>query len=803
MTNLNYVKNMKNITGGFQMNPKSTLLSCAFLTIFLFHIHAEDLLLSENGKTTYTIYADTRPGSIDDFAVKELREHLRKITDADFILKQEPTAGKTIFVGKTPAAQKALGKDGLWDNLKDQEAVIQTKDGNLFLYGSGSHGNLYAVYELLENKFGCRWLTPSGDNYIPKKNRLTIAEGVYKSHYDIPIRSITNKFYVDLYRAYLFDYRNRQNLKFDRTAYGGKVTKPAWERGKNPGIYAKDRRAGLSYHTLPIFIPGLKGSHSVPDWIPVKDYFKIHPEWFSMDKQGRRVNNRQLCFSNPELARELEKNAVEYHRRLEEENGPSYLQIDLNDYAFNTCYCPSCQSLQKKYKTPGGAFFECLFRICEAHKNIEFITLAYQKTLTQIPPTGLKVPRNLTVIYCDINGNFAGTLEKENKEELEYLIKWKQLAKAVWYWYYPNTYNLSYQTGLIIVPPLANFERLAEDIKTMHKYGVDGTYFEHNVGGLSLSGNLSEMQSYVMLKLFQNVNQDVHALMKDFADHFYGKASGMILQFAKELEDGRKATLAKGKAWVWNTQNYDYLTEGNLLRWNKMFDDASKDVDDELDFRLRLARMGLDSIIIHSLWGNQDRLVEICSERLEKTLADIQNKKRNINGLPWTNHYKKAKLWLKKMSERVPPAPLPETIKNVSKDSLRIVVPDFEQAGKNKINDRQANFETALVTSWDNKSFQMALFDDAKKVYGQGNGLTIYANEVKQGTYQLYKYPRSIELRPNRVIKGKNGAFRLHIGRFCSHDDHHSMTRKYDLYVSLKFTDGKVFMDRGFLISKD
>ena len=37
--------------------------------------------------------------------------------------------------------------------LKDQESVIQTKGGNLFLYGSGSHGNLYAVYELLENKY--------------------------------------------------------------------------------------------------------------------------------------------------------------------------------------------------------------------------------------------------------------------------------------------------------------------------------------------------------------------------------------------------------------------------------------------------------------------------------------------------------------------------------------------------------------------------------------------------------------------------------------------------------------------------
>ena len=48
----------------------------------------------------------------------------------------------------------------------------------------------------------------------------------------------------------------------------------------------------------------------------------------------------------------------------------------------------------------------------------------------------------------------------------------------------------------------------------------------------------------------------------------------------------------------------------------------------------------------------------------------------------------------------------------------------------------------------------------------------------------------------------QTGQWNLHlpIGQYCRHDDLQSLTRKWTLYVSLKFTKDKVYLDRGFLV---
>ena len=527
------------------------------LSAVFFSVHAKDLILAENGKTNYVIVRGKSTDPIQKFALLEMLVHLKEMTGVNFP-HAESGAGKThrIFLGLTPEAKQILGKDDLSSSLKDQENVIQVKGNDLFLYGKGKHGALNALYELLENKFGCRWLSVFELPYIPKTGKLVLKSGTTRTAYAIPLRSLMNYFYTNKLEALIYNVRNRQNLLLGLNH-------------REHGIVPEIEIYGPACHTLSVIMPGftVRGANKPAEWHKVKDYFKIHPEWFSMNEQGKRISNRQLCFSNKEMRKEFYKNALEMHRRNEQKYGKAYLTLDLNDIAYRICCCPECIKLEEKYEARGGAFFDMLLDICRKYPEIEFATLAYQRGLTQTPPKVKDFPKNLTIIFCPINGIYSGTMDKENKRDLDDLNGWLKLTKKLWIWYYPNTYG--YGT-LAVQMPMGNFERLAQDIRIMHKAGVQGTYFEHDSGGIMLGANLSEMQSWVMYKLFQNPSLDTKMLMKDFAEHYYGKAAPFILKYADELEKERKAFVAKGGKWQYNTQNYNYLTPQNLLRWNKL-----------------------------------------------------------------------------------------------------------------------------------------------------------------------------------------------------------------------------------------
>ena len=767
------------------MNLFRVFFAVVFISISP-NITADVLTLSRDGKTDYCIHYSPESSQINRFAVKELQRHLNAMSGTSFPVSDEKSRGKAIFVGLSKEALQILGKDCQMNQLRDQDSVIQTKNGHLFLYGKGRHGNLYAVYELLENQLGCRWLSGFGNgDFIPAKKTIIIPEGIFRSRYAFPLRSLMNWFHTDKNRWRLFAYRNRQNILLNTGS-------------PQPGIIQAVTLKGPACHILSRIMPGFKGKHNnqAASCIEIKDYYAVHPEWFSLDEHGKRVNNRQLCFSNQELRKELTRNLFLYYKTLETKGKSRYYHtIDLNDIAYNMCYCKDCQALQKKYRTPGGSFFDYLFELCAAYPEVEFATLAYQTSLTQRPPVGLgNPPKNLTVIFCPINGLFSGTLDKENLRDRNDLEAWLKITPKVWVWYYPNTYG----SKLPVPAPLANFERIAADIRTMADLKVEGTYFEHDAGGASSGTNLSEMQTYVMYKLFQNPAQDEKKLMKDFAVHYYGKAADSVLQFAFELEKCRKNFVAKGGKWVYSTQNYDYLTEENFLRWNRLLDEAAGSIDPAHGVRIDLLRMGLDCCIADHQWTQMQYLpmVKKCKERLMRTAEYIDRQHKPVFSMT-----KSVKKFLMELDRRIPLKPIPEELSfKYSADDIKLLLPSHSVQKKYRADDPEANQKYALVEPWDGKKFSMGIYSPINKRYGSGRVLSA-ANIVK-GKYALYKLNSSTTLSPDMIWWGGRWGLTLRIGEFCKPDDPESLKQKWDIYISLKFTDDKVYMDRGFLVKK-
>ena len=88
--------------------------------------------------------------------------------------------------------------------------------------------------------------------------------------------------------------------------------------------------------------------HNIGHFIPAKQYYAEHPEYFSLiefkDKKTKQTSLQrkpwnQYCFSNPETKRIFTENALDMLRRAPEKI--DLLTVDMDD-TLNSCLCDQC-----------------------------------------------------------------------------------------------------------------------------------------------------------------------------------------------------------------------------------------------------------------------------------------------------------------------------------------------------------------------------------------------------------------------------------------------------------------------------
>ncbi|MFA6102716.1 MAG: DUF4838 domain-containing protein [Victivallaceae bacterium] len=738
---------------------------------------AGQLTLAQDGKTDYQIVVSARPGPVDKMAADELGEFLKKATGADFKVFQGSSESAAdlkhrIFVGLSPSAIKILGPDPL-SGLKDQEHVVKSIGSDIFLFGKGEYGNLYAVYSFLENQVGCRWYTVYGDMKIPSNSTLKLDRFDYIRGFAFPIRSVMNWFYKIRPVCDLFFYRNFQNqLLFLHSSLPG--LKPVYNEIL-PGVHT-------SFAYMP---PGgaVNIAGTPPEWLKGSKFFETNPEFFSMDENGKRVSSRQLCFANPGLRKKLTEHL---ERRLNEFNGKGIVTLDANDIGDKSCYCAECRKLENKYKTNSGPLIDYLTELCGYLKNKypeAFIrTMAYRKGQSEIPPSGIaQLPENLIVVFAPIDDNILAPIsDPSNAETYNNLKQWCAISKHVWVWYYVNPYI---SDPSVPPPPLANLERIAEDIKMIKKAGAEGTYFEHD-SGVSLSANFSELQTWLMLKLFQNPDQDTAPLIKEFTDFYYGSAASLMRQYISGLESCRKELLAGQNFWRWSTQmsQYTYLTIENIMKWEKMFDEmeALTEKEHEQQFHVKLARMSLDIFAI----ANEKKITEkypemkLSSDNIEQRLKATyqQMLKQRMPELKFD-----ISEWLAQV--KLHPRPLPAPFDKISPDLLRQVNPNFPNKLHEtlRVKDPEAAWGTANFEKTDKKTLTIGFYDYITKKTGISK--SINESEISPDIYKFYRLG-NIKLTSNCIIWGGDWHISVKLGHLYSIDE---PSAEYDAYVSLKF----------------
>ena len=151
---------------------------------------------------------------------------------------------------------------------------------------------------------------------------------------------------------------------------------------------------------------------------------------------------------------------------------------------------------------------------------------------------------------------------------------------------------------------MGNLRRVIVNLRLMHQAGVTGIFTDHC--GFNARAGLSELQSYLLYKLAQDVNADADALVRAFTDRFYGPAAPLARDYLEALERGREAMrdLPSGVTHT-SGQNFDdrtfpYLTVTTIARWQRAFDRMEALVQDDPDrlLNVRLLRRELDFAVL-------------------------------------------------------------------------------------------------------------------------------------------------------------------------------------------------------------
>ena len=469
----------------------------AFFLMLLLPVKADKLILSNDGKTGYTILISQQPLSTEVKAAKELRHYLKKITGVEFPVINEigngrRSKGKVISIGKTIWALQTMPKE-LNVNLGDAGYCIATKNGDLFLFGNKRRGTLNAVYAFLEDDLGCRWYNYRVER-IPHNPELAIE---VKNRSSVPAFPSIRDPLNDSSNHVRWALRNR--------------TEP---------LYLK----------IPAELGGRKVVYTTPWYahtynkIAPKKLFATHPEYFAMKANGKR-NPEQRCPSNPGFQQLAVKFALDELRKKPDCN---YVMIGSCDN-YNFCHCPKCITTEKRGGARSTAHMELVNKVAAAvakkFPKARVATLAYHAT--GMSPKNIKFHPNVVIWLC--TDSLASEIRQKpiytDKNFVKRLEGWKKTAPEIHIWDYHATFlnYMRYDT---------TFYSMTENLRYYAKNGIKGVQLQ---GALASSGEREGLRAWVLAKLMWNPQLDTLELIKDYCYGVFGRAGESIYPFYVQL----------------------------------------------------------------------------------------------------------------------------------------------------------------------------------------------------------------------------------------------------------------------------
>ncbi|WP_176012842.1 DUF4838 domain-containing protein [Victivallis sp. Marseille-Q1083] len=466
--------------------------------------NAAALEIVKDGRSDYVIVVAADAIPAEKTAAGELQKYIQQLAGVKLPIVNTPRkSGHNILLGCTPeflALAEDPALDAEWLDKADS-VLLTVHGGNLFISGNRPRGTLYAVYTLLEDFWGVRFWSAREES-VPSTPRLELPDNLA--------------------------YRYAPPF-FSRETY---FTDP----NTNPAFAAKLKSNG-DYQAIP---PEWGGKvkyqngfcHTATILLPPNRYFAEHPDWYALDESGKR-NPEQLCWTNPEMRREL----TEVVRNiLRKHPDARIIAIDHMD-GWLRCQCDDCRALEAEGGSPAAPVVSAVNEVAGAiageYPDVLIETLAY--LFAQDPPMKLKVRDNVLIRLCAFLNDFSRSYDSDvNADFRDDLKAWPQIADKLAIWDYLGNY-----TNFMIPHP--NIRFLGDNIRLYADNHVAAVFSQGDVG----TGNCGDflLKGWVVGHLLWNPQLDQRALMREFLDGYYSPAVGArLLEITDQLCDDFEAT---------------------------------------------------------------------------------------------------------------------------------------------------------------------------------------------------------------------------------------------------------------------
>ncbi len=486
--------------------------------------------VNKNPEPSYVIVIQKDADTVVQQAAKQLQDYWKKITDRTISVTYKTSGNrKGIYIGQ----QDIL--PGLADSaatLKEDGFIIAINDNGIFLTGKTPKATMYAVNTLLEEYLGCLKFS-AAEEYIPKTEEPVFRNGFKK--YD-PAFSFRRIHAPDAWDKDYSDWYKLEDLS-------------------NWGMYV----------------------HTFNKLLPPEKYYKEHPEYYSL-VNGHRLQDAQLCLSNPEVVQLLIENLRDTIRKNPDKK---YWSVSQND-TYNYCECENCRKLYKKYGSVSGAYVMMANKVAEAFPDKQISTLAYQ--FSRNAPNGIKPLPNVNIMLCTIECNRSRPLEENDAPHsfANDLKDWSKLTNNIYLWDYVVQFK-NYLT------PFPNFPVLQPNIQFFKKYGVDMLF--EQASGHSWS-DLIELKEFLLAKLEWDPDVNVDSLATLFINAYYGNAGKYIFDYYQTMNhemqqhaDSEFLNIYGFPSGYTNT----FLKPGLMLYYEELMDNAEKAV-------------AVDSVLLRRVW---------------------------------------------------------------------------------------------------------------------------------------------------------------------------------------------------------
>ncbi|HOX37336.1 MAG TPA: DUF4838 domain-containing protein [Candidatus Brocadiia bacterium] len=535
------------------------------------------------GNPAVVIAKDCSPS--ERFGAGEFIYFINEICGVKLELREDgqPVAGPMVLIGDSPAL-RAVAPDLSLEGLGLEGFVMKTVGPNLVLAGGKRRGSMYAVYEFLDTRLGCRWYTNEVSR-IPKSNSIIL--GGLDVRF-IPRLEYREPFYTEAFDA-TWSARNRMN-------------------GANSHL--EDKHGGK------IIYRGFV--HTFASLCPLEVYFKDHPEYFSMINGQRTNDHTQLCLTNPEVVRICSEKVKEWLRATPNADIVSVSQNDWGNY----CECPKCAELADREGSQSGVMLYFVNQVADNVKaefpNVAIDTLAYQ--YTRSAPRHVKPRPNVIVRLCSIECSFSKTLEngEDNQSFVQDIKDWDKVCDRLFVWDYTTDFGH-------YLSPFPNIRVLGPNILFFADHGVKGI-FEQGAYAPGGGGQDAWLKSYIIARCLWKPETDWKATMTEFLDAVYGPAAPAVQRYYDTLLDG--VAKAGVEVHIFDSPA-KFLTVELLEAAGKCLDEAETLAagNEAVRKELRKVRMwwnyGMVAVMTSAYERRGDKVVFDVSGRREKIYADL------------------------------------------------------------------------------------------------------------------------------------------------------------------------------------